>query len=277
MRLKKNQKKSLPRRLIEVAFNSDRFNDSVLYRLYLKLRRPDIYKSRQRENSFYASLVGKAGGGLVFDIGANGGAKTALFRKIARHVVCVEPSPALFERLNQRFARVKNVTVIGKGAGAIQGSFPFHMFSETDCYNTFSSKWTDMLMTSDGTGRPTRLEQAIVDVPVTTLDLLIEQFGLPCYIKIDVEGFEVEVLKGLTRPVKLLSIECNLPEFESETIECITRLSKIQSDVCFNYSTSEPPTKLALENWIPFAQMRDVILSRKLMFMEIYAWKGSIT
>jgi hypothetical protein len=46
-----------------------------------------------------------------------------------------------------------------------------------------------------------------VQVPVTTLDALIGKHGMPSFIKIDVEGFEAEVLAGLTQPAKALSFE----------------------------------------------------------------------
>ena len=70
------------------------------------------------------------------------------------------------------------------------------MFGESDCYNTFSKKWVDLLGAEDvETGRPAKELLNVIEVPVTTLDYLIVRFGTPCYIKIDVEGFEVEVIK----------------------------------------------------------------------------------
>jgi hypothetical protein len=65
-------------------------------------------------------------------------------------------------------------------------------------------------------------------VRMVTLDGLIERHGLPAYIKIDVEGFELEVLSGLSRPVALVSFEY-LPAFVSLTHDVIARLEALGS------------------------------------------------
>jgi hypothetical protein len=46
-----------------------------------------------------------------------------------------------------------------------------------------------------------------VEVPMITLDTLIEAHGKPAFIKIDVEGYEEEALAGLSQPVDALSFE----------------------------------------------------------------------
>jgi hypothetical protein len=48
---------------------------------------------------------------------------------------------------------------------------------------------------------------SVCEVEVSTLDALIDSFGIPSFCKIDVEGYEYEVLKGLTQPIPSLSFE----------------------------------------------------------------------
>ena len=59
-------------------------------------------------------------------------------------------------------------------------------------------------------------------VPVTTLDSLIARHGVPTFIKIDVEGFEYEVLAGLSRPVKAISFEFTTIQ-RDVAIACVER------------------------------------------------------
>jgi hypothetical protein len=63
-------------------------------------------------------------------------------------------------------------------------------------------------------------------IAVVTLDALIGEHGAPAYVKIDVEGFEVEVLAGLSRPVPLISVEY-LPGFPALTADVLDRLEAL--------------------------------------------------
>jgi FkbM family methyltransferase len=45
-----------------------------------------------------------------------------------------------------------------------------------------------------------------IRLPVTTLDLLVAKYGKPSFVKIDVEGSEQEVLSGLEKAPKYLSL-----------------------------------------------------------------------
>jgi hypothetical protein len=74
--------------------------------------------------------------------------------------------------------------------------------------------------------RDGQLEQC--DVEVTTLDALIAKYGIPAFCKIGVEGFEAEVLKGLSQPLRMLSLEYHRDE-AGQALECLNILSKLVS------------------------------------------------
>ncbi len=76
-------------------------------------------------------------------------------------------------------------------------------------------------------------------VATITIDQLIEEYGVPDYVKIDVEGSEWQVIKGLSQPVRLLSFEAILPLFWEETMACLNRLSGLSSTALFNYSVND--------------------------------------
>ena len=65
-------------------------------------------------------------------------------------------------------------------------------------------------------------------VGLTTLDALVTRFGEPAFCKIDVEGFDLEVLQGLSRPLRALSFEC-VPPAADLALACMDRLRLARS------------------------------------------------
>jgi hypothetical protein len=68
-----------------------------------------------------------------------------------------------------------------------------------------------------------------IQVPVTTLDALVDKYGAPAFIKVDVEGFEEEALQGLAHAVKALS-------FEFTTIQRDVALACIERCITLGYA-----------------------------------------
>ena len=91
-----------------------------------------------------------------------------------------------------------------------------------------------------------------IEVPCTTLDALVAQYGAPAFAKIDVEGFEDTVLDGLSRPLPKLS-------FEFTTIQrdvaqrCLDRLASL-GPYGFDIALGESQV-LTFDTWISKADM----------------------
>jgi FkbM family methyltransferase len=144
-------------------------------------------------------------GDLVFDIGAHVGDRVAAFRRLDARVVALEPQPALARTLRLLYGRDPNVTIEAAAAGARLGSVELSLNIDNPTVSTASPDFIDA-----AAGAPGWQGQAWVKslrVPLTTIDALIAEYGAPAFIKIDVEGFEAEVLAGLTAAVPALSFE----------------------------------------------------------------------
>jgi hypothetical protein len=76
-----------------------------------------------------------------------------------------------------------------------------------------------------------------IEVTVETLDGLIAAHGGPSLIKLDVEGAEAVVLRGLSEPVPLVCFEA-LPAARDAALECLDRLVELGYE-WFNRSSGE--------------------------------------
>jgi FkbM family methyltransferase len=142
---------------------------------------------------------------LVFDIGAHLGDRTRAFAALGARVIAIEPQPHLLPWLRVLVGRHPRVELRGEAVGARIGSTRLAVSRWNPTVSSASGSWRNRV------GARPEFEgvswEEAVSVPTTTLDQLIERYGVPNFCKIDVEGFEAEVMAGLSRPLPALSLE----------------------------------------------------------------------
>ncbi|MFV8834454.1 FkbM family methyltransferase [Aquisalimonas sp.] len=171
----------------------------------------------------YAGFV--APGDLVFDIGAHLGDRSAAFADLGASVVALEPQPHVRRWLARIAARRTGITVCGEAVGAAAGEARLSVSAANPTVSTLSAAWQDAVRAGNAGFRGVAWDEH-VPVPVTTLDALIARFGEPVFCKIDVEGYEAQVLAGLSRPLAALSFEFVAGAL-GETERCLERLEAL--------------------------------------------------
>lgn len=174
-------------------------------------------------------------GDLAFDVGANIGERTDAMLSIGAKVVAFEPQPKCAREVRAR-AGSDRLTVVEAAVGASIGQAELHLTS-THGWASLKPDW----QRSDDLG--------MLLVQVTTLDVEIARHGKPAFCKIDVEGFEAEVLKGLSVPLDALSIEYHCHEGGVRKIkDCLDILDRLGS-YTFNLTGTEE-ANLILPKWL---------------------------
>ena len=151
----------------------------------------------------YAAFLGP--GDLAFDVGAHVGNHARCFAGLGARVIAIEPQPVFAAWLRRLFRAWPQVTVLECALAATPGVVALYGSPRTPTVATASLAWMEAVRRSGGFEQVHWTE--MVEVPATTLDALISRHGVPRFCKIDVEGYEADVLRGLSQPIPALSFE----------------------------------------------------------------------
>ena len=165
----------------------------------------------------------------VVDVGANVGQWSTMLLDLVRpeKLVIIEPQPAAFDRLTQLFGGRSEIELHRVAVGDRQGTTTFRITRDTTGASVLPPR--EEMQELVGSNWSVQSE---IEVPMTTLDVLLRDLSQISLLKIDVQGFEKAVLAGaaacLARTDFLL-VELNyMPQYEGgswfgEIHEILTR------------------------------------------------------
>lgn len=145
---------------------------------------------------------------MAVDIGANIGNHTLQFSKYFGKVLSFEPNPRTFKVLDANTTQLGNTAIFNLGCGRAKQT----MTLREDINNFGASSAVLDIETSHKT-----------DINIAPLDDFFDQFHKLAVIKIDVEGMEIDVLKGAEKTITtyhpIICFEQHLTEFTGDCRE----------------------------------------------------------
>jgi len=188
---------------------------------------------------------------IIFDIGCCHGHWIAANYTTIDNFIGVEANKASYHTAKERFADDTNIEILHYLVAAYDFEMiPFYVAQNSAGESSTASEW----WVKNSRHIETEHWNNPIKVFSITLDNLISRYGEPGLIKIDVEGYEYEVLKGLTQKVPMLCFEY-AEEQKDEIVKSINYLLQlgytgfnIQHGDQFNYRPSEWMTRKHLFN-----------------------------
>ena len=205
---------------------------------------------------------------LLFDIGANKGDATQAGLDMGYAVIAVEPS-RMYKELANNFINHLGVTPLKYAVSDKDYEKVEFYEAEEDGLSTLNKDW----LTADNMpykGKPFKT----IEVLTITLDTLAQKFGEPDLIKIDVEGAEWQVFRGMTRKMGIITFEWTYVTVNEhfKQLEYLASLGYTEFAIRFIENHLEFPPD---DDWLPieFADALQKQIDARRNAWESYGWK----
>lgn len=169
-------------------------------------------------------------GDLVLDCGANMGVITAVLAATGADVIAYEPDPYAYEILQEKFAAMANVTLVNAAVGVGTGTVRL-MRADNFGENPEGASVKSTIL--DGGRRidsENSIEVPLIDFPGLVRDLVAAR-GEIAFVKMDIEGAELDILEVLVRDSLFTSIRCLVAETHERKFKDLRDRYKTLRDV----------------------------------------------
>lgn len=142
---------------------------------------------------------------LIFDIGMHKGQDSQFYLKQGYKVIAVEANPVLAKRNTARFKNyIDSGQLVIENAGMAdkKGLLPFYINQSLSEWSSFNKEYGSR-----------RGKFEVVDIECITINDLIEKYGMPHYIKVDIEGYDYYVINHLPGN-KVPYVSCEFTDIE---------------------------------------------------------------
>lgn len=206
-----------------------------------KVRRNYYDFKRKR---FYSDLIKH--GDLCFDIGANIGDKSKILLSLGATVIAFEPQSSCFPYLES--IPDNKFRYLPFAVGSKNEVKELQLANHIEVA-TFSDEFIDYFKNE-------QLQWSESEkVTVKSLNFLIQEFGLPSFCKVDVEGYESEVLCNLEHKIPLIEFEFT-GGFIGQTLKIIEYLDSENTE--YNFILNEN-TKFELVDWVDSREITHLV------------------
>lgn len=149
---------------------------------------------------------------LIYDIGMHNGDDSAYYLHQGHRVVAVEADPSLVNEAIRRFSRpleTGQFIILNVALADHNGRMDFWINDDDNHFNSLDQN----AATRKG------VRSHVTQVETRSIGSMVGEFGIPYYLKVDIEGYDLTCINGLMglELPKYISVECEAVE-EGETL-----------------------------------------------------------